>query len=160
MKSINDLNLKDITAKALTGVFDDMVKMKIEEAPQSESLSFPGERVLGTVGFAGKVNGLVYIQVDGNYARDIAGSMLGLGPEDLGDAGTVNDVIGEVCNMVGGNLKSSLCDQGFPCALSVPSITRGTQFHMEVKDEARHESYIYKFQENRIGVDVVIKPGE
>jgi len=51
--------------------------------------------------------------------------------DDIGSDEEVNDVIGEVCNMVGGDLKSRLCDAGFTSSLSIPSITYGESFRIQ-----------------------------
>ena len=40
----------------------------------------------------------------------------------------VKDVIREMCNMVGGNLKSAFCDAGLICEFSPPSFTTGNDF--------------------------------
>ena len=50
--------------------------------------------------------------------------------EEVGDP-EVNDVIGELCNMIGGTLKSNLCDAGFSCQLSLPAVLRGADLQIE-----------------------------
>jgi chemotaxis protein CheX len=89
------------------------------------------ERVSGSVGFVGEtVTGAVYLHVPAPFAAQIAGAMLGLpAAEPPGDA-DVNDVLGEVTNMLAGGLKSWLCDAGAACALTTPAIIRGTSFHV------------------------------
>lgn len=36
-----------------------------------------------------------------------------------------NDVIGELTNMITGNLKTQMADNGYNCQLSIPNVTRG-----------------------------------
>jgi chemotaxis protein CheX len=43
----------------------------------------------------------------------------------------VNDVVGELTNMLTGGLKSWLCDAGADCAVSTPGIIRGSSFSVE-----------------------------
>ena len=69
----------------------------------------------------------------------------------------VNDVIGEVSNMVGGHLKSRFCDSGFPCDLSIPSITSGKNFKIESKNWARHERIAFCHEAHVALVEVFIK---
>lgn len=89
------------------------------------------ERVSGSVGFVGEaVTGAVYLHVSGPFAKRITCAMLGLPPEEaLGDA-DVNDVMGEITNMIAGGLKSWLCDAGAACALTTPAIIRGSSFQV------------------------------
>jgi chemotaxis protein CheX len=91
--------------------------------------SSPSERVTSSVGFVGEtVAGAVYLHVPSPLAARIAGAMLGLPPTEIPADPDVNDVMGEVANMLAGGLKSWLCDQGATCALSTPAIIRGCSF--------------------------------
>jgi CheY-specific phosphatase CheX len=56
--------------------------------------------------------------------------MLGMPVEELG-AAEVNDVVGELSNMIGGNFKSRLNDAGFSCSLSVPTVVRGDHLQID-----------------------------
>jgi CheY-specific phosphatase CheX len=71
----------------------------------------------------------------------------------------VYDVIGELCNMIGGHLKSRLCDFGLPCKLSIPSITCGNNFMVESRGWARKERLGFQYQEHTALVEVYIKLG-
>ena len=87
------------------------------------------ERVTSSVSFVGEtVTGTVYLHVPAAFAARIAGAMLGLPPAEPLAAADVNDVMGEVANMLAGGLKSWLCDQGAACALSTPAIIRGCSY--------------------------------
>jgi chemotaxis protein CheX len=91
-----------------------------------------GERVSGTIGIVGEnVSGTLYLHLTAPLARKAASAMLGMTEEELGDGQEVSDVVGEVTNMVCGNLKSALCDLDLPCAMSTPAIIRGRQFRVE-----------------------------
>jgi chemotaxis protein CheX len=89
------------------------------------------ERVSGSVSFVGEtVTGSVYLHVPTTFAGLMTGAMLGLPAEETPGDADVNDVVGEVTNMVAGGLKSWLCDAGATCALSTPAIIRGTSFYI------------------------------
>jgi len=89
------------------------------------------ERVSGSVSFVGEtVTGAVYLHVPTAFAGQMTGAMLGLPAEETPGEAEVNDVVGEVTNMVAGGLKSWLCDAGAACALSTPAIIRGTSFYI------------------------------
>ncbi len=101
--------------------------------------------------------GTVGILVGREFAREMTASMLGMDAADIEGDEEVNDVIGEVCNMVGGDLKSRLCDAGMPCSLSIPTITFGRNFKIESKGWERHEQYGFRNSHHSALIEVFIK---
>ena len=138
-------------------VFDTMLSMNIELADEGVQANVDGERIVGSVCFAGKAVGSVSIHVNEAFARSITAAMLGMEEDEIDGDEEVHDVIGELSNMVGGNLKSRLCDEGLTCDLSIPSITRGSNFRTEIKGWGRHESLVFRHQEQFALVDVYVK---
>jgi len=138
-------------------VFDTMLSMDIELADGGVQADVDGERIVGSVGFAGKAVGSVNIQVNEAFARSITAAMLGMEEDEIEGDEEIHDVIGELSNMVGGDLKSRLCDGGLDCELSIPSITTGSDFRMEIKGWERHENLIFRHQEQFALVDVYVK---
>jgi len=67
-------------------------------------------------------------------------------------------VIGELSNMIGGDLKSRLCDAGLPCQLSIPSITSGSDFKIESRGWVRSERFVCANQGQSAIVEIFIKP--
>ena len=119
--------------------------------------SLSGKHFVGTVGFAGAVMGNVNIAVSREFAREMTAAMLGMSVEDISSDEEVNDVIGEVCNMVGGDLKSRLCDAGLTCSLSIPSITFGDGFRVESKGWDRHEQFGFRNSHHSALLEVYMK---
>ena len=68
----------------------------------------------------------------------------------------VNDVVGEVTNMLTGGLKSWLCDNGHPCAVSTPAIIRGA-YEIEPLPEVKREFLVFTCSGVQILVEVHIK---
>jgi CheY-specific phosphatase CheX len=158
MTGIHAIDLKSFVSNAATGVFDTMLSMKVElETPSNRENVTTGDQVVGTVGFAGAVMGNVSIFVSREFAREMTAAMLGISVEEISGDEEVNDVIGEVCNMVGGDLKSRLCDAGLTCSLSIPSITFGSSFRIESKGWDRHELYGFRNSHHSALMEVYIK---
>jgi chemotaxis protein CheX len=86
--------------------------------------------VIGTVGVTGKMNGNVYLNFSTKLARDITGRILGSDPATVANE-EIGDVVGELTNMVTGNLKSKMTDQGYNCVLSIPSVMVGDKVLIE-----------------------------
>jgi chemotaxis protein CheX len=160
MANFEEISFSDFVTNAVKDVFSTMLSMKVEEIPQNSNVDFNGERIVGSVGFAGKIMGVVYIHVSAEFARIMTATLLGMKIEEVTDEVNINDVIGEMSNMVGGNVKSHLCDAGFACALSIPSITRGIKFQIQCMDGAREERFSFKYQQHLIFVELKVKPGE
>jgi CheY-specific phosphatase CheX len=157
MSDINTVDLRGFVSGAMDEVFDTMLSMNIELADDGVQADVGGERIVGSVGFAGKAVGSVSIHVNEDFARSISAAMLGMEEDEIDGDEDVLDVIGELSNMVGGDLKSRLCDEGLSCDLSIPFITRGSDFRTETKGWERHESLVFRYQEQFALVDVYVK---
>ncbi len=68
----------------------------------------------------GEWNGRLVLTCDSVVAQQIAGAMLGLGPEDELEHADVHDAVGEVLNVVGGSVKGALPGAS---ALGLPGIS-------------------------------------
>ena len=118
--------------------------------------------MVGTVGFLGDINGLIYLYFDegagvrerGHPARNDRG---GTGRRAATDA--VNDAIGEITNMVVGGFKNSFCDAGYPCKLTIPSILRGRNFCIEPISSAQRHIYHFDCDGHRVVADILMKAG-
>ena len=140
----------------LVDVFETMLSMKAVPVPGAGVPQFE-ERVTGCVAFAGDhINGAVYLHLATAFATQVAAAMLGLTPQDLGEA-EVNDVVGEVTNMLTGGLKSWLCDAGIECAVSTPAIIRGTYYDIESMPDVKREGLVFECGPEQFVVEVHVK---
>jgi chemotaxis protein CheX len=96
-----------------------------ENAPQPACLV----GVTGSIGLSGNVNGMVYTAFSYDLAKCVAEKILGGSASDQ----DISDVVAELTNMITGNLKSQLCDSGFNCSLSIPSVVRGDDIQVSAK---------------------------
>jgi chemotaxis protein CheX len=138
-------------------VFDTMLSMELTEHGAKE---FTGtSRIVGSVSLAGSISGTVNIHVSDTFATQITANMLGMELDEVDSDEEVHDVIGELSNMIGGDLKSHLCDAGFTCELSIPSITSGKDFSIESKGWAVNENVYFQYQEHIALIEAFIKNG-
>lgn len=119
-------------------------------------------QVVGTVGFLGDINGLIYLHLDLGFARHCTQHLLGMTEAELDEAGdeTINDAIGELTNMTVGSFKNGLCDAGYPCKLTIPSILRGTNFSIEPISTVVRHVYYFDCAEHRVVADILMKHDE
>jgi chemotaxis protein CheX len=151
-------NICEFMNRHLVDVFETMLSIKSVGVP-GDSVPLFDERVTGCVAFAGEhINGAVYLHLGAPFAARMAAAMLGLAPADLSDA-EVNDVVGEVTNMLTGGLKSWLCDSGAECAVSTPAIIRGSAFVIEPVPQVAREWLVFDCDASRIVVEIHVKLG-
>ena len=97
-------------------------------APQSCVLS----GVAGAIALSGNASGVVYTAFPEELAKLVAGQILGTAVSDQ----DISDIVSELTNMIGGNFKSQLCDLGFDCTLSIPTIVKGDKINIAAKSAA------------------------
>ncbi len=149
-------NLPAAMNQLVPHVFSTM--LTLEAAPASAGAPPHGERVCGTVGLGGDtVSGSIYLHLSEGLAGRATAAMLGLDDASAASASDVNDVVGELTNMIGGALKSALCDAERPCAMSPPSIVRGQEFAIEMPPGLRSETFLFDCQGDLFAVEVYLK---
>jgi len=150
-------DVRGFMTRHLADVFDTMLSMKAVPILDASVPVF-GERVSGSVGFAGEtVTGAVYLHLSAPFANRVAAAMLGMASGEIPGEADVNDVVGEATNMLTGGLKSWLCDAGAECAVSTPAIIRGTAFNIESMPDVLRELLVFNCGEDRLIVEVHIK---
>jgi CheY-specific phosphatase CheX len=160
MSDISTLDIGALVSNAIKEIFETMISMEVVILNGELPTNGEGNRLVGSVSFAGDVMGSVNINLPGSFARMITAAMLDMEVEEIQGDEEIHDVIGELCNMIGGDLKSRLCDSGLPCKLAIPSIASGSNFMIEPKGWSRKEQLGLQHQEYTALVEVYLKPGD
>lgn len=162
--------IRDNIARAVGDVFKTMLGREPTLTPirnnfeqvwpvQSPLADNPRPHVVGTVGFIGDANGLIYLYLDLPFARLCTCHLLGMTEAELTEAGdeVINDAIGELTNMTVGSFKNGLCDAGYPCKLTIPSILHGSNFTIEPISTVTRHVYHFDCGGHRIIADLLMK---
>jgi len=160
---INKFERLDIISSAgdtVIELFDLMLSMKLEMSDSTSGQDIKGIRAVGSINFAGEVTGSLNLQLSETFSRILASKMMDIPLEDIKNDEETKDVIGELCNIVAGNLKSGFCDTGLKCEISPPSITIGDDFRIETLNMARYEQFAFRFYDHDIFVQVCVKIDE
>ena len=157
MNTIQSLDITSSVSATVKQVFDTMLSMDVDTYLENPPGLPEGLRFVGSVGFAGEIAGNINLQMNDAFAHLLTANMLGMRVDEIESAEEVEDVIGELSNMIGGDLKSRFCDLGLPCELSVPSITVGRDFRIEQVGALRCETIGIGYQEHIAQVQVYIK---
>lgn len=157
MEALESVDVQSIVVETVSKVFDTMLTMEMDFIESLSQSYLYGNRILGSINLMGRVIGIVNVQVGSDFAQVMTAAMLGLGPEESGDDEAVKDVVGEVCNMISGGIKSALCDAGLICALSTPGLTLGKDYRLDSSPMTRREYYSFYHGDHLMLVDVGLK---
>jgi CheY-specific phosphatase CheX len=97
-----------VLLKAAQEIFETMVFMDIQPSDKA-SVQFGNDSLLGTISFAGNIEGCFDFRCDIACAKAVAAGMLGMDSVDEledEDANDANDAMGEIVNMVMGSIKA------------------------------------------------------
>ncbi len=97
------------------------------------------ESVTAVIGFGGLLSGACIFRLSAASALSMAARMIGAELREV-DA-TVQDAIGEICNMLAGSWKGRIPELGAHCGLSVPAVITGCDYKLRIhapKFELRH----------------------
>jgi len=154
------LDIISSVGDSIIELFDTMLSLEVELSDREPFQGSEDFRVMGAVDFTGGVHGSIQFQVSKTFARMITAGMLGQELDEVQDVETVKDVIGEMTNILGGNLKAAFCDTGLDCQISTPSLTVGLDFNIEILNMDRYEQFAFKLNDHDIVVEVCVKIDE
>lgn len=158
MKGQMIADIEVMLADAVKEVFSTMLNIDAQKEPPGTALANGEPHIASSVGFIGRATGVVYLYSTGSFARKMTRSLLRLEDSEVAGDEMVNDAMGELANMVVGHIKSRLCDRGINCALTIPSIVRGSHFSIETVSSTERRVLMYRCNGNQVAVEVLVKP--
>ena len=154
---VNSLDIKAQVSESVIDVFDSMFSVRLASTDPIPPDSLEKIQNAGSVSFTGDASGMVSIQIGDKFSRQLSAEMLGMAVEDHEGEEEIQDMMGELGNIVGGNLKSAFTDAGLACALSTPSFTTGTDFKIESLNTEKCERFAFKSEDNFVLVETGVK---
>ena len=150
-------DLDELVKSAVSEVFQTMLHTHVEDLRDEGALRHGESHVAGAVGFIGEISGVVYIYCPAGFAQAVTARLLGLEAREIEGEEMVNDAIGELANMVVGQLKSRLCERGLNCVLTIPSIVRGSQFSVEAISNIERRVRHFRCDGQPFAIETLIK---
>lgn len=160
---ITDELIQECIIKSVESVFRTMLHRQARLTRRLDASAQPAvygsSQILGSVGFIGAADGLIYLCMSQQYAKILSGSMLGMSMAEIDSAGVevVHDALGEITNMTVGGFKNTLCDLGYPCKLTLPAIVRGDNLSIAAVKEATRHIFHFDCEGNELVADIQIK---
>ena len=160
LEKLSALDYRARISRTLREVFESRFSLKIEPVEAVPESSLSGVRNVFSVCFAGDATGMLSLQVDTELCRRMAAQRRGRPPEQVEAAGEIEEMLGELGAIVGGDLKSALTDTGLRCSLSTPSLTNGSDFMIESLNLERYERFAFRIEPHLVFVEMGVKISE
>ncbi len=121
------MELRERMVASTIEIFTSMVLMDVTVAEDvDQKYGTLANSITGVVGLTGTIRGVLAIHIPHVVALEITGNFLGIELDQVNE--DVEDAIGELANMVGGNVKSLLSEKGRDIELSLPSTVSGKEY--------------------------------
>ncbi len=115
-------------------IFSTMVMMEIEVAGDLLQETAPlSDSISGVIGLVGTHKGVLAIHLPQNVAMAVTGSFLGMDVEEVNE--DVEDAVGELANMLAGDVKTALAENGRDIDISLPTIIAGREYDFQPTGE-------------------------
>jgi chemotaxis protein CheX len=147
-ESTIEIHLSEL-AQIVEYVFQSMVCLEVRESSQSWTPA--GDRMTATINLTGDWPGVLALQCSREQACAFAGRFLSIEKPELVDD-MVRDVLGELANMIGGNLK---CVLAGGLRLSMPSVVDGGDHSLRVCRAGIRERLVFECVEGVFSVAVL-----
>lgn len=146
------------TLRACThDVFGTMVGTSlVEGTPLDGDALRPQSNVVGTIGFGGSRSGLVVFYATFDGAAVMTRALLGMAEADEPSRAEIADAIGEITNMVAGSFRTRMATDGDAWAISIPTVTMGSDFYMTPLTDGRRTMLPFRMGDHEIFVELVI----
>lgn len=136
---ISDPRTLDATVEEVFSLIVGCACSPAEEIAVSEEKS-----LMAVIGFGGVLSGACVLRCSARAAGVIAGRMMNMELPEL-DA-TVQDAMGELCNMLAGGWKGRIPELASDCVLSVPAVITGCDYQFRVHAPQFQLSRFYGFE--------------
>jgi chemotaxis protein CheX len=154
--TLSEDQLAQYVINATREVFSTMVMMDpADDYPLREPINRFKCSITGMVGFAGTYSGVISIHCPVALALKITSSMLGMECEEVNE--DLNDAIGEIANMLGGNVKQVLSKGGLDVKLSIPTVISGEDYTVTSLSESDCVVIPFNISEDKFIVGLTLK---
>ena len=150
------MDLQKHITDATTEIFETMIMLDINAGdPIVEKINNFKCSVSGVIGLAGSCKGMLAIHLPDKVAMSITGSFLGMDVTEIDD--DVTDAIGELANMVAGNIKMILDEKGNNVTVSIPSCVHGDEYTLDTVSDSKRVVIPFKIESGQFLVELQIK---
>lgn len=147
MQLLADIDLGEVTESVWTS----MLGFEIATTDESYDAAHDGRFLVGCVQITGGVDAAVLIEVPEPLGRQLAVTMFGTDEPGIADD-EIWDALGEMANMIGGNVKGMLSGQS---ALSLPTVAEGRDYRVVVPGGGVMQALTYRCEQWLMRVQLI-----
>ncbi len=129
-----------------------MVDLQAEEVIENGDCEI-NSNLTSMIGLGGGIRGMLAIHCPADVARGITSGLLGMEIQELDE--DVKDAVGEVANMVAGNLKVSYAKNGIDIELAIPTSIVGDSFAVSGMADANRVIAVMKAPEGPLWIELL-----
>ncbi len=143
----------ELADETVAEIFRTLLGLNARRLPTSET-NTPSTLENGRtaiVGFSGAMRGYCGVRLSSAAACSIASAMLGGMPMEEGDE-SIDDGVGEICNIIAGGWKNRIPELSSRCSLSPPTVISGRDYKVHTVKPSVTVVRVYAFDEHVIQV--------
>lgn len=144
------VGLNEVT-QLLENVWDSVLGLPLQPCAAEDSTRNDGAMLTGSVQITGEWQGAVILEFPVELARRAAARLFSQEPQAVA-SGDVHDALGELSNIIGGNIKALFPG---PCYLSLPEVVDGIRPRHMVRNTAELFRGTYACNESHFVVKVL-----
>lgn len=150
------MELNEKIIESVKEIFSSMLMMEISVSGENMTQSLPmADSISGVIGLAGTHKGVLAIHIPNSVAMAITAAFLGMDVAEINE--DVEDAVGELANMLGGNVKSILSEKGRDIDLSLPSTISGKLYDFQPTKEAERIIIPFRCDAGEFTVDLQLE---
>jgi len=148
----------DLLTKAVIDTFETMVGLTLKIDETSDMANSDQMYLTGTVKFAGRTKGQVTLAFPPSLRMMAVARLLGGTMDDRHPPEVINDIIGELVNIVTGNLQSLLCDAGFQSEVEVPEVKFQSSLPKDTVPGGSSDQFFFRSGMYTLAVNLSVAP--
>ena len=150
--------IEEIIRHATHSVFSTMLGTELTPQPAFEDPQpFTQSEVTGFIGMAGEFAGYVSVHVTRAQATDFTARLVGVDVEEITSEDEIRDAVGEITNMLAGNVKTALSAMGL-VEIALPTVVMTPKAELRVRG-ARGVAVPFEDYTGVFHVEVVLSDG-
>jgi chemotaxis protein CheX len=154
MEEIKEMDLGLEIINGTKDVFSTMLMLDIEGRDLSgKPKSTIQSNLTSMIGLGGGIRGMLAVHCPAAVAKSITGSFLGMDVDEIDE--DVKDAIGEIANMVAGNLKVSYADAGLNIELAIPTSVIGDSFKICGLSGAKRHNVSFQMESGTFWIELL-----
>jgi len=152
------LIVADLLHQAVVETFSTMIGLEMKSEDPSQMPVPPSGFIIGSARFSGRATGDVLLAFPQAFGRSITAHLLGGAPDERWEPETIFDALGELVNIVTGNLQSRLADANLPSEMGLPLVKQQAVFPSVTILGGSSERFYFRSGGHHLGVNLCIAP--